>query len=330
MSITGETRAFKWEPFRTPGFSRVRGFLNYARSVLVGSKVYIFGETVYSVDEARAGLTRVICIDICSSQAARYIINGPSSTAALVALYRDSLYYYGGAYPSSFAPSKVSRFDPILGEFEACEIRNDMPLPSKFCNGAVIEDTAEWVMFGGEDENHQPRNLVFLLDLHDMVWRRPSVKGTPPEPRIAAGHCLHGKDFYIYGGVGSERTFSDLFVLRCNRYGWRWNEIATNSLIAQPLYSHTMAYVGGKIFVYGGDSPSSQGVFLVFDIQNSSWSKVAVISSSRPQKRRRRPEGYTIRGELPRTSGHTMQNTAKGFLIMGGSGSEWRFISADE
>lgn len=326
MSISAETRAFKWEKPRTKGLSGMNEGLLYAASVLVGSKVYILGNVHQAEWKHQAGLTGVICVDCEASRAVTYFDKGPYSAAHIIALYEDALYVYGGMDSNAYSPSKVSRFDLLLRKFEPCEIRNDILLPFKYCSGAVLEDRGEWVIFGGEDVAYQLTNTLFVLDLDVMEWRLPTAKGSPPDPRYASAHCLHGHDFYICGGVEAHGSTFDLFILHCCRNNFKWSRVEANGYLGAPMHSHAMTQLFGKLFVYGG-TPTGSGALFVYDISDRRWSKVKVVESREDQEKHQGE--YTIHGRLPYTIAHTMLTTRKGLFVIGGTATEWRFINAE-
>lgn len=77
------------------------------------------------------------------------------------------------------------------------------------------------VIFGGTGEGEANYlNDFHILDLNNMEWSSPDVKGTVPAPRDSHSSVAVGNRLYVFGGDSGDRYQGDVCVLDINTLVW--------------------------------------------------------------------------------------------------------------
>lgn len=83
-------------------------------------------------------------------------------------------------------------------------------------SATLVPSTKQVIVFGGWDDNLQPRSDVFILDAETYAWTKPDTKGSPP-PRRAWHTAVYAESLdgvLVFGGRGvSDHCFNDVHLL---------------------------------------------------------------------------------------------------------------------
>ena len=119
-------------------------------------------------------------------------------------------------------------------------------------------------LFGGANQAGTATNDLFVLkpkpiDVKDddyyLKWSKPSISGTPPEPRYAYSATLKSKFIVFFGGrndaVGrSTITVQGLALL--NLESMRWETVVTYGVQPAGRWGAAVAASGSQVIIFGG------------------------------------------------------------------------------
>eukprot|EP00698_Gefionella_okellyi_P011845 TRINITY_DN3150_c0_g1_i1.p1 TRINITY_DN3150_c0_g1~~TRINITY_DN3150_c0_g1_i1.p1 ORF type:complete len:732 (-),score=127.15 TRINITY_DN3150_c0_g1_i1:942-3137(-) len=142
-----------------------------------------------------------------------------------------------------------------------------------------IPASKQVIVFGGWDDNLQPRSDVFILDAAAYSWTKPETKGTPP-PRRAWHTAVLAESLsgvLVFGGRGvSDHCFNDVHLLELDTLTWK--QLHTTGSPPAPRGGHSCCVIGNNLIVwggYGGDTFFNDMSML--SLESMSWQKVATF-----------------------------------------------------
>ncbi|KAJ7527897.1 hypothetical protein O6H91_16G075100 [Diphasiastrum complanatum] len=159
------------------------------------------------------------------------------------------------------------------------------PPPPRESHTATLFGYDRIVVFGGSgDGDGNYLNDVHVLDLKNMEWSRPSVKGELPSCRDSHTSVVIGEQLIVYGGDCGDRYLGGVDILDLQTFKWSKLEISGS---AQPggRAGHTAVNVGNKMYVFGGvgDRAYFNDVWML-DVATRTWSAIDVAGPE-PQGR---------------------------------------------
>ncbi|KAJ8492059.1 hypothetical protein OPV22_013780 [Ensete ventricosum] len=180
------------------------------------------------------------------------------------------------------------------------------PSPRESHTATVIGD-GKLLIFGGSGEGEANYlNDVHVLDLKNMTWTSPEVKGDPPAPRDSHTAIAIGDKLLIYGGDCGDRYHGEVDVL--NMETMTWSRLAVKGSSPGVRAGHAAVNIGTKVYVVGGvgDKQYYSDVW-VLDVGTCSWAQLE------------------IRGQQPQGRfSHTAVVTNNDIAIYGGCGEDER------
>lgn len=94
------------------------------------------------------------------------------------------------------------------------------PCPRESHTATVVGDD-NLVIFGGSGEGEANYlNDVHVLDVKNMTWSSPEMKGEIPAPRDSHTAVAIGNKLFIYGGDCGERYHGEVDVLDTQTMAW--------------------------------------------------------------------------------------------------------------
>eukprot|EP01064_Diplonema_japonicum_P003881 TRINITY_DN12568_c0_g1_i1.p1 TRINITY_DN12568_c0_g1~~TRINITY_DN12568_c0_g1_i1.p1 ORF type:complete len:799 (+),score=164.15 TRINITY_DN12568_c0_g1_i1:99-2495(+) len=185
--------------------------------------------------------------------------------------YRSGLYVFGGKDAKDNYSSDLWRVEVVSGRaiWGLVETTGEKPEPSAY-HGAVLWRERFMMVMGGVGSATPRGNLVYVLDLEDMVWRAKESVGDIPQPR-----CHHtltvapAQDrLYLYGGylVGTDgdsmfsngsvdarhRPFFELHELLLTGQELIWQRVMCKEDFPPTLWGHTASLYHNNLIVFGG------------------------------------------------------------------------------
>lgn len=241
-------------------------FSDFLPAELVGHRIYLYG------CGSRRGLHGPLCfiavLDTRRKEWKWLQNDGLNRSEGQIFLYSDSIYHFGWRDWRDPETAKLSRFDLALEEWSCCHASGDAPMFREYSSGHFIEAKTKsmFVVFGGTAD--QPSNDVHLLNLSQLTWTQPEVKGTPPRPRFDHGSCVHNGALYCYGGYGNNMSLLNdgLYILH---FGLRntvtWSKLVSNAESLGPLAKFSMISFHETLLIFGGEREGDLHQVTMFD-----------------------------------------------------------------
>ncbi|WOL11796.1 rab9 effector protein with kelch motifs-like isoform X1 [Canna indica] len=180
------------------------------------------------------------------------------------------------------------------------------PSPRESHSATVVGDD-KLLIFGGSGEGETNYlNDVYVLDLKNMTWTSPELKGDPPAPRDSHTATSIGNKLLIYGGDCGDRYHGEVDVLDTDTMTWSRLEVKGSSPGVRA--GHAAVNIGTKVYIVGGvgDKQYYSDVW-VLDVGSCSWAQLE------------------IRGQQPQGRfSHTAVVTNADIAIYGGCGEDER------
>ncbi|XP_042438308.1 acyl-CoA-binding domain-containing protein 5-like isoform X2 [Zingiber officinale] len=157
------------------------------------------------------------------------------------------------------------------------------PSPRESHTATVIGDE-KLLIFGGSGEGEANYlNDVFILDLKNMRWSSPAVKGEPPAPRDSHTATAIRNKILVYGGDCGDHYHGEVDVLNMDTMAWSRLEVKGSSPGVRA--GHAAVSIGTKAYIIGGvgDKQYYSDVW-VLDTMTRSWSQLDIVGQQ-PQGR---------------------------------------------
>lgn len=261
-NIQWESRTYPY-----PGTPITQRFSHSACYYDSNQSMYVFGGCTQS--SCNAAFNDLWRLDLNSKEWIRPLASGsypsPKAGATLV-MYRELLVLFGGwTRPSPYPLHQPERFFDEIHTYSPsknwwnCIVTTHGPPPMAGHSSSVIGSTM--VVFGGSLGARQMSNEVWLLDLEQWSWSKPSVSGPSPHPRGGQSQIvIDSETLLILGGCGGPNALlKDAWLLHMSASSWTWQQLRVENEDhgAPELWCHPACKVGQCVVVFS-QAPSGR------------------------------------------------------------------------
>ncbi|NXA15820.1 FBX42 protein, partial [Sapayoa aenigma] len=261
-NIQWESRTYPY-----PGTPITQRFSHSACYYDPNQSMYVFGGCTQS--SCNAAFNDLWRLDLNSKEWIRPLASGsypsPKAGATLV-VYKDLLVLFGGwTRPSPYPLHQPERFFDEIHTYSPsknwwnCIMTTHGPPPMAGHSSCVIED--KMIVFGGSLGSRQMSNDVWVLDLEQWAWSKPSISGPSPHPRGGQSQIvIDNETILILGGCGGPNAlFKDAWLLHMNSNPWTWQplKVENEDHGAPELWCHPACRVGQCVVVFS-QAPSGR------------------------------------------------------------------------
>uniref|UniRef100_A0A8C8I641 F-box domain-containing protein n=1 Tax=Oncorhynchus tshawytscha TaxID=74940 RepID=A0A8C8I641_ONCTS len=266
--------------------------------------MYVFGGCTQS--SCNAAFNDLWRLDLNSKEWIRPLASGsypsPKAGATLV-MYNNLLVLFGGwTRPSPYPLHQPERFFDEIHTYSPsknwwnCIVTTQGPLPMAGHSSSVIG--SDMVVFGGSLGARQMSNEVWVLDLEQWSWSKPTISGPSPHPRGGQSQIvIDNKTLLILGGCGGPNALlKDAWLLHMGAPPWTWQQlrVENDDHGAPELWCHPACRVGQCVVVFS-QAPSGRA-----PLSPSLNSRPSPISASPGPLG---PEPPSLRSQSPLRSG---------------------------
>ncbi|XP_036389286.1 F-box only protein 42-like [Megalops cyprinoides] len=261
-NIQWESRTYPY-----PGTPITQRFSHSACYYDSNQSMYVFGGCTQS--SCNAAFNDLWRLDLNSKEWIRPLASGsypsPKAGATLV-VFRDLLVLFGGwTRPSPYPLHQPERFFDEIHTYSPsknwwnCIVTTHGPPPMAGHSSSVIG--TKMVVFGGSLGARQMSNEVWVLDLEQWSWSKPSITGTSPHPRGGQSQIvIDDKTLLILGGCGGPNALlKDAWLLHMGAPPWSWQQLRVENEEhgAPELWCHPACRVGQCVVVFS-QAPSGR------------------------------------------------------------------------
>ncbi|KAL3843546.1 hypothetical protein ACJIZ3_000949 [Penstemon smallii] len=215
------------------------------------------------------------------------------------------MFVFGGTNGSKKV-NDLHMLDLLSREWTRPQCYGNVPSPRESHTANIVSD-GKLVIFGGSGEGESNYlNDLHILDLKNMEWSSPEVRGNVPAPRDSHSSVAVSNRIFVFGGDSGDRYQGDVAVLDMNTFVW--SRMNVHGPSPGPRAGHASVNIGTKVYVLGGvgDKKYYNDIW-VLDMITSSWVQLDICS----QKSQGR-------------FSHTATITNLGIAIFGGCGEDER------
>uniref|UniRef100_A0A4W5QMX6 F-box protein 42 n=1 Tax=Hucho hucho TaxID=62062 RepID=A0A4W5QMX6_9TELE len=259
----------QWESrtYPYPGTPITQRFSHSACYYDSNQSMYVFGGCTQS--SCNAAFNDLWRLDLNSKEWIRPLASGsypsPKAGATLV-MYKDLLVLFGGwTRPSPYPLHQPERFFDEIHTYSPsknwwnCIVTTHGPPPMAGHSSSVIGSTM--VVFGGSLGARQMSNEVWVLDLEQWSWSKPTISGPSPHPRGGQSQIVVGNaTLLILGGCGGPNALlKDAWLLHMGAPPWTWQQlrVENDDHGAPELWCHPACRVGQCVVVFS-QAPSGR------------------------------------------------------------------------
>lgn len=166
-----------------------------------------------------------------------------------VVSWKGNLLVSGGHTRSPSDVFGVYNLDPANQSWTRLEPTGPAP-PARGAHTATIIQGNLWI-FGGEDPHRRLLNDIHVLNLEEMTWSSPKVKGDIPAPRMKHIACaVDDRYLLVYGGGSHANPRADLCLLDTETL--HWSVPASEGVVPSARSGHAGAVLNGCWYISGG------------------------------------------------------------------------------
>lgn len=261
-NIQWESRTYPY-----PGTPITQRFSHSACYYDSNQSMYVFGGCTQS--SCNAAFNDLWRLDLNSKEWIRPLASGsypsPKAGATLV-MYGDLLVLFGGwTRPSPYPLHQPERFFDEIHTYSPsknwwnCIVTTHGPPPMAGHSSSVIRSTM--VVFGGSLGARQMSNEVWVLDLEQWTWSKPTISGPSPHPRGGQSQIVMDEEtLLILGGCGGPNALlKDAWLLHMSDPCWTWQQLRVENEDhgAPELWCHPACKVGQCVVVFS-QAPSGR------------------------------------------------------------------------
>ncbi|EDO42623.1 predicted protein, partial [Nematostella vectensis] len=233
------------------------------------NSMYIFG----GCSPSNTAFNDVFELDLKDHKWTRLRISGspppPKECATMVAHKKRVIVFGGWCQPSRTGCVSNARFHNDVHILDTTTLTWSSPCSKGVATGTIqpceraghaaciVED--RMIVFGGAQRQSR-FNDVWVLDLNDMQWSTPLVRGRRPSGRF--GHsqvAVNDKTILIIGGCGGPNMlFSDVWLLDLIQWRWQEIEVRNQKWEAPQLWCHPAVLVQDKVVAFSIPRQQSQ------------------------------------------------------------------------
>jgi len=163
-------------------------------------------------------------------------------------------------------PRAAASFTAVFSPEALTLVSMDLFNPPKAYDEVFTPSTTGLYLLCGLNDKGEACNDVHVLkvkkmsvrdDRPSLMWVKPDLAGSPPEPRYDHSSCLSGKSVYIYGGR-NDALYSTKGRCELNSFGilniesQRWDRVELLGAAPSGRWSHHIAALDTKLFIFGG------------------------------------------------------------------------------
>uniref|UniRef100_A0A3P8XQF8 F-box domain-containing protein n=1 Tax=Esox lucius TaxID=8010 RepID=A0A3P8XQF8_ESOLU len=261
-NIQWESRTYPY-----PGTPITQRFSHSACYYDSNQSMYVFGGCTQS--SCNAAFNDLWRLDLNSKEWIRPLASGsypsPKAGATLV-MYKDLLVLFGGwTRPSPYPLHQPERFFDEIHTYSPsknwwnCIVTTHGPPPMAGHSSSIIGSTM--VVFGGSLGARQMSNEVWVLDLEQWSWSKPTISGPSPHPRGGQSQIVIDMEtLLILGGCGGPNALlKDAWLLHMGAPPWTWQQlrVENDEHGAPELWCHPACRVGQCVVVFS-QAPSGR------------------------------------------------------------------------
>lgn len=261
-NIQWESRTYPY-----PGTPITQRFSHSACYYDANQSMYVFGGCTQS--SCNAAFNDLWRLDLNSKEWIRPLASGsypsPKAGATLV-VYKDLLVLFGGwTRPSPYPLHQPERFFDEIHTYSPsknwwnCVVTTHGPPPMAGHSCCVIRD--KMIVFGGSLGSRQMSNDVWVLDLEQWSWSKPTTSGPSPHPRGGQSQVvIDDETILVLGGCGGPNAlFKDAWLLHMGTSPWTWQalKVENEDQGAPELWCHPACRVGQCVVVFS-QAPSGR------------------------------------------------------------------------
>ncbi|XP_053546233.1 F-box only protein 42 [Bombina bombina] len=261
-NIQWESRTYPY-----PGTPITQRFSHSACYYDSNQSMYVFGGCTQS--SCNAAFNDLWRLDLNSKEWIRPLASGsypsPKAGATLV-VYKELLVLFGGwTRPSPYPLHQPERFFDEIHTYSPsknwwnCIVTTHGPPPMAGHSSCVIGD--KMIVFGGSLGSRQMSNDVWMLDLEQWSWSKPTISGPSPHPRGGQSQIIIDHEtILILGGCGGPNAlFKDAWLLHMHSAPWTWQQLKVENEEhgAPELWCHPACRVGQCVVVFS-QAPSGR------------------------------------------------------------------------
>ncbi|KAL7837031.1 hypothetical protein SRHO_G00267420 [Serrasalmus rhombeus] len=261
-NIQWESRTYPY-----PGTPITQRFSHSACYYDSNQSMYVFGGCTQS--SCNAAFNDLWRLDLNSKEWIRPLASGsypsPKAGATLV-MFRDLLVLFGGwTRPSPYPLHQPERFFDEIHTYSPsknwwnCIVTTNGPPPMAGHSSSVINNNM--IVFGGSLGARQMSNEVWVLDLEQWSWSKPTIKGPSPHPRGGQSQIVvDDETLLILGGCGGPNALlKDAWLLHMGAPTWSWQQLRVENEEhgAPELWCHPACRVGQCVVVFS-QAPSGR------------------------------------------------------------------------
>ncbi|XP_067102340.1 F-box only protein 42 [Osmerus mordax] len=261
-NIQWESRTYPY-----PGTPITQRFSHSACYYDSNQSMYVFGGCTQS--SCNAAFNDLWRLDLNSKEWIRPLASGsypsPKAGATLV-MYNDLLVLFGGwTRPSPYPLHQPERFFDEIHTYSPsknwwnCIVTTHGPPPMAGHSSSVIGSTM--VVFGGSLGARQMSSEVWILDLEQWSWSKPTISGPSPHPRGGQSQIvIDNETLLILGGCGGPNALlKDAWLLHMGAAPWTWQQlrVENDEHGAPELWCHPACRVGQCVVVFS-QAPSGR------------------------------------------------------------------------
>ncbi|MCJ8744135.1 hypothetical protein PDJAM_G00115150 [Pangasius djambal] len=312
-NIQWESRTYPY-----PGTPITQRFSHSACYYDSNQSMYVFGGCTQS--SCNAAFNDLWRLDLNSKEWIRPLASGsypsPKAGATLV-MFKDLLVLFGGwTRPSPYPLHQPERFFDEIHTYSPsknwwnCIVTTHGPPPMAGHSSSVIKNTM--VVFGGSLGARQMSNEVWVLDLEQWSWSKPTITGPAPHPRGGQSQIvIDGETLLILGGCGGPNALlKDAWLLHMGAPTWSWQQLRVENEEhgAPELWCHPACKVGECVVVFS-QAPSGRA-----PLSPSLNSRPSPISATPPPLG---PDTPPLRSQSPVRSGVVLGNMEEAPCVNG-------------
>ncbi|XP_072521822.1 F-box only protein 42 [Salminus brasiliensis] len=261
-NIQWESRTYPY-----PGTPITQRFSHSACYYDSNQSMYVFGGCTQS--SCNAAFNDLWRLDLNSKEWIRPLASGsypsPKAGATLV-MFKDLLVLFGGwTRPSPYPLHQPERFFDEIHTYSPsknwwnCIVTTHGPPPMAGHSSSVINNNM--IVFGGSLGARQMSNEVWVLDLEQWSWSKPTIKGPSPHPRGGQSQIvIDDETLLILGGCGGPNALlKDAWLLHMGAPTWSWQQLRVENEEhgAPELWCHPACRVGQCVVVFS-QAPSGR------------------------------------------------------------------------
>lgn len=308
-------------------------------SCIVGERMYIFG----GCSSSNTAFNDLYCLNLRERRWIKPLTAGnpppPRECATLVVHDNKDILIFGGwCQPARVGINSMAKFfddlyifsiltsswkSPVVNEVER-------PRPCKRAGHGACVLGHKMVIFGGAQRELR-FNDVWVLDMTQMTWSCPNIRGKKPSGRF--GHsqiAVDNQTVLVLGGCGGPNLlFGDVWILDTTNWIWQELVVKNRHWEAPQLWCHPAVRVDDTVVVFS--VPCHQGHTLSPENQRATGldgflpMQAFILDCSQIRSHffcSWKPPALTV-GSPPATSLHSVVVARGEILIFGGIFTRW-------